>query len=177
MVSEMAIENLNDLKDLENLDSGVHEVKKRALIFDLLGARYGFLIRDLTTVFSPDQIVPLPNAPSFIMGLTNYRNEIIPVVDIRKKLADMEPVYSSQNRLIKVAYRDMHLCIFIEKIIELVQYGQEDLMESFELEAGDVPRFWATDKIVVNGQDTLILDLPVVLGDLYDEAHNKSIGG
>lgn len=168
----MAIEGLKELKDLEELDFSARKVKKRALIFDLFGARYGFLIKDLSTVFTPDQIVPLPNAPDFIVGLTSYRNEIIPVIDIRKKINAFGQNYSSQNRLIKVAYRNMLLCIFVEKIVELVQYGEEDLVQNQEFKTVDIPHIWVTDRIVANGQETFILDLSTILGDLYDEAHN-----
>lgn len=168
----MAIEGLKELKDLEELDFSAHKAKKRALIFDLFGVRYGFLIKDLITVFSPDQIVPLPNSADFIMGLTNYRNEIIPVIGIRKKNNPLGQNYSPQNRLIKVIYRNMLLCVFAEKIIELVQYGEEDLVQNLEFKTVDIPHVWVTDRIVVNGQETFILDLSTALGDLYDEAHN-----
>ncbi len=173
----MALEEFENLRDLEDFDAESPEHRKRAIIFDLACARYGFLLRDIITVFEPDQITPLPNPPQCIIGLTNYRNETVPVIDFRSKISTAKPTYSPNNRLIKVQFRDMSLALFIEKIGEPVQYGKEDIVDSSEIEAGDIPARWILELINVHDEKVLILDIPALLEELYDEIHHKSPGG
>lgn len=175
----MFVEKFKEMKDLE--DSGLGSSKefsrgKRAIIFDLALARYGFLLKDINTVFTPDIINPLPNTPDFILGLTNYRNDVLPVIDLRKKLYSLKPAYSPFNRLAKVRFQDMSLAIFLERIVESVQYGTQDIVDHGDQKENDVPPDWILESIRFQKQKVSILNLQVVLGSLYDEVHHQSTG-
>ncbi len=169
----MTVKEFENLKDLEDLDFDDREHKKRAIIFNLAHGQFGFLLRSILTLFTPDKIVPVPNTPDFIAGLVSYRNEIIPVVDLRKKFGHPEIKYSSKNRLIRVQYQDIPLCIFIEKIVELVQYGSDEITNPSKDSNNGVPPEWIMETIKVNGRDAFILDISALLENLYKETHGR----
>ena len=55
------------------------------VVFELGGESYGVPITDVAQVREPLPIMPLPNVPSYVLGLINLRGVILPVLDLRQK--------------------------------------------------------------------------------------------
>ena len=42
-------------------------------------------------ILQPQRVTPVPRAPAFVEGVVNLRGAIVPVVDLRKRLAAGPP--------------------------------------------------------------------------------------
>lgn len=69
--------------DEGELDSG-REARKyvRVLAFRLGDERYAIEISNAKEVFKVQAVTKMPNAPQFIVGVTNLHGEVIPLIDI-----------------------------------------------------------------------------------------------
>ncbi len=66
------------------------EMENKYVIFKLSDEYYGLSIDNVISIEKPSQSTRIPNAPDYIKGVINLRGEVIPVIDLRKKL-EMEP--------------------------------------------------------------------------------------
>lgn len=161
----------SQLPDLEDLDFETPAYKKRALVVELAGGLYGLPLGGLITVFSVGQITPLPNAPRHILGLANFRNEILPVIDIGTRLRPSRPFsYKEHNRLVKVPFESTSVSIVTERIVDLLHYGFEEILSPTDGPPSNLPQAWIFEFIQFQDQKVCVLNIPSILKELYHES-------
>ena len=66
--------------DLENLE------ELPWVIFRLQGQNYAVVATDVREMLALPQVTPVPRAPDFIRGMINLRGEVMPLVDLRRRM-------------------------------------------------------------------------------------------
>lgn len=56
------------------------------VIFSLHNQRFAFSVNDVREMVAMQKIVSVPDNPSYFRGVTNLRGQVLPVVDLRKKM-------------------------------------------------------------------------------------------
>jgi purine-binding chemotaxis protein CheW len=56
------------------------------LIFETGGIRYGLPLNNVLRVESAAAVTPLPDAPEVVTGILNVHGQLLPVMDVRKRL-------------------------------------------------------------------------------------------
>lgn len=77
---------------------------RQYVIFTLEDELYGI---DINQVLRIERMLPLtrvPNAPPFVIGVCNLRGNVVPVIDLRKRLA--LPTHPSENAKIIIVTAD-----------------------------------------------------------------------
>ncbi len=69
-----------DSIDLENLE------ELPWVIFRLQGQNYAVMATDVREMLALPQVTPVPRAPDFIRGMINLRGEVMPLVDLRRRM-------------------------------------------------------------------------------------------
>lgn len=72
------------------------------LSFILGDVAYGIPILEVREIIGMAPITPLPNAPSFFLGVVNLRGKIIPVLDLRTRLGLARAETTSESCIIVV---------------------------------------------------------------------------
>jgi purine-binding chemotaxis protein CheW len=76
--------------ELASEPSAIPEEKKfsdiRIVLFELAGKKYGVDVSQVQGVVDIMNITSIPKAPHYMEGVTNLRGEVLPVIDLRKKL-------------------------------------------------------------------------------------------
>jgi purine-binding chemotaxis protein CheW len=84
--------------------------------FSLAGELFALRVEDVQEVLMPQPLTPVPLAPAHIVGLLNLRGQIMPAVDLRRRLGfaprdDAKPgsllVLMAEERLISVVVDDI----------------------------------------------------------------------
>ena len=63
-----------------------NESAQRYLQFDLGNERYAIALLNVKEVIPLPETTPLPDSPSYYIGIMNLRGQIISIMDFRKKL-------------------------------------------------------------------------------------------
>ncbi len=63
---------------------------------------FGVNILSVQEIIRSTDVTPVPNSPSFIEGVINLRGDIIPVIDLRKRLKLFDPDKSQQSNWILI---------------------------------------------------------------------------
>ncbi|MBX7197200.1 MAG: chemotaxis protein CheW [Sandaracinaceae bacterium] len=65
--------------------------ERKLVLFGVGTVVYGLPIERVREVVNPLEIIPLPHAPPSVVGVTDHRGEVVPVVDLRSRF-DLPPV-------------------------------------------------------------------------------------
>ena len=90
------------------------EATEHLATFFLSGEEYGVDVRLVQEIVRVSEITPVPRAPAFIKGVINLRGRVIPVVDLKRKLAlgeVSEAARSSRIVVVKVRERLVGLLV------------------------------------------------------------------
>ncbi len=103
------------------------EMENKYVIFKLSDEYYGLSIDNVISIEKPSQSTRIPNAPDYIKGVINLRGEVIPVIDLRKKL-EMEPKEIDRNsRIIIVSSDEIFAGLIVDTSSEVLEINKEDI--------------------------------------------------
>ena len=102
------------------------------LTFEVDNEEYGVDVLKVQEIIRYREPTAMPNAPEVIKGVINFRGEVIPVVDLRKKfnLADKE--YDNFTVIIALEVKDKIVGVIVDQVSDMVSFSDEDIQENLE---------------------------------------------
>lgn len=76
----------------------------------------------------PGHIRPLPASIDFLEGIIHLRNDVIPVINMKKRLGLKRIVYSETAKVAVVRLFDQQIGLMFDDIKEVIRVGQQDIM-------------------------------------------------
>ena len=133
------------------------------LTFALGGEEYGVEILKVQEIRGYSAVTPIPNTPAYVKGVMNLRGTIIPVVDLRSKLAMQETEYSQFTVIIVVTVGTKVMGLIVDAVSDVLDIPRTDIQATPDFGAHVDARFIngmarAGEKLVV------LLDIERVLG-------------
>lgn len=89
--------------------------------FHLETEEFGVDIGRVQEIIRVGQITVVPNAPEFIRGVINLRGKIIPVLDLRKRLALPETPFDKNSRIIVVEAGPKVLGLLVDRVSQVIR--------------------------------------------------------
>jgi len=133
------------------------------LTFTLGQEEYGVEILKVHEIKGYSAVTPIPNTPGYIKGVMNLRGTIIPVVDLRAKLAMAEAEYNQFTVIIVVTVGAKVMGLVVDAVSDVLNIPRTDIQATPDFGAQVDVKFIngmakAGEKLIV------ILDLDRVLG-------------
>ena len=69
----------------------------------------------------------MPNTKEYVKGVMNLRGEVIPIVDLRKKLGLSEKEVNSSSRVIVVSKDDVKVGLLVDSSSEVIEIDKNDI--------------------------------------------------
>ena len=76
------------------------------------------------------EITEMPESEDYIKGLINLRGKIIPVIDVRVRFKQPELPYNDRTCVIVITVKDMVVGLIVEKIAEVVEITEDNILDS-----------------------------------------------
>lgn len=96
----------------------------KPVIFHLGNEEYGVDITAVSSIEQYQQVIPVPNAQSYILGLTNLRGQIIPVYSLRRKFNMPDFAGNSSDRkLIIVRIKDTLMALDVDAVSDIQEFS------------------------------------------------------
>lgn len=102
----------------------------RYLTFQLGGEILGIPILTVKEINRVEQITPVPETPSYVVGVMNLRGEIIPVVNLRLKFNLEEIAFSRDTCIIVIELASRNIGIIVDTVKEVVDFNKGDVEEN-----------------------------------------------
>jgi purine-binding chemotaxis protein CheW len=101
-----------------------HEV----LAFVLAGEEYGVDILRLREIIRTRPVTEVPRAPPFVLGVIGVRGEVLPVLDLRRRLKLRAPrAEGPANRVLVVKKGDEAFGLVVDEVRQVVRLRDEDI--------------------------------------------------
>ncbi len=91
------------------------------ITFGLDREEYGIKVGQVREVIRVTEITRVPQSPAHVRGVTNLRGRILPVVEIRTRLALEAGVVTQRSRIIVVEVHDRVLGILVDAVLQVAK--------------------------------------------------------
>lgn len=88
--------------------------------FRVGGHRFGFNVFEVERVLRYEAPTPLPKAPVFLEGMLAYGDDVIPVIDLRKRL-DVPATVDDHTRTIILEWDEGRVGLVVDAVLALLQ--------------------------------------------------------
>lgn len=122
--------------------------------FSMEGEFYAFPVSQVREVVRVPEIVPVPGAPSFVLGIINLRGQIVTVIDLRERFGLPGKELEDRSRVLVVEVEGKTLGVLVDAAHEVIPIAADEITEA--------PRMTSTEgspfiEGVVTRKDELII--------------------
>jgi len=132
------------------------------LTFMLSGEEYGVDILTVQELRGWEETTPIPNTPSFVLGVINLRGVVVPIVDLRDRfgLDRMEYGPTTVVIIVKVeaAGKERVLGIVVDAVSEVYDISNEDMQPPPDME-GSISIDFVTGLATMDDKMVILLDI------------------
>ncbi|MBQ9120173.1 MAG: purine-binding chemotaxis protein CheW [Lachnospiraceae bacterium] len=101
----------------------------KQVIFKLGEEEYGMDITLVNAIENYTGVVPIPNAPAYILGILNLRGEVIPVYSLRKKFGMPETGPTESTQLLIARKDGMAVAYKVDSVSEILEVADSEFQE------------------------------------------------
>ena len=105
------------------------------LTFTLGGEEYAIDILKVQEIRGYEAVTPIPNTPAFMKGVVNLRGLIVPIIDLRIKLALETVAYDQFTVVIILSIRGRIVGVVVDSVSDVVALAAEEIREAPQLGA------------------------------------------
>lgn len=134
------------------------------LVFFLDGQEFAIPISYVVDIINVQPVTKVPNCPEFILGITNLRGKVIPIVDVRIRFGKMPVPPTDRTCIIVVEERGSSVGLLIDSVSEVISLADDEISPPPTLNGSMESRFIQGIGKAESGVK-LILDCHTVLDD------------
>lgn len=101
--------------------------EKQYVVFHLEGQLYGAEITVVREVSYLSPITRLPNTPAYVEGVIDLRGEVMPVIDIRKRLGLPSRQPDGETRVMILSVGDMTSALVVDGVEQVLTLSDEQI--------------------------------------------------
>ncbi len=100
-----------------------HEIEM--LSFRLSGEEYAVMVDHVKEVLKNRDMTPVPNAPDYVLGVTGLRGEVLPVIDLCKRLGLPAGTRDDKSRIIVVSLNEEEAGIVVDRVTGVIRIADD----------------------------------------------------
>lgn len=105
----------------------IHETLIRWITFQLGDEVYGVEVKGVREILRISDILPVPGAPDYVLGITNIRGNVVTVVDGRKRI-NLQPIdYTDATRMIVLESCDDVVAIVVDNVADIIDLPESSI--------------------------------------------------
>ena len=106
--------------------------KEHFLLFSLQEECYAIPVEQVHHILCPTDIVPIPDAPFYVLGVIKHRGKVVPISDLRLMLGLTPLPFSARTVAIILEENGLRNGIIVDKVIEVIPIDQAEIEKSPE---------------------------------------------
>ena len=99
-------------------------------------SRFGIETAACRQVFRVPYIVPLPQVPSYVLGIINVRGQIVSVISLAILMGLPRLALTDASRLVIIAHDNKKTAIVADSVQHIVEYNAGEVQNVGRIEAG-----------------------------------------
>ncbi|MGE5474727.1 MAG: chemotaxis protein CheW [Ignavibacteriales bacterium] len=169
------IENNNDIQEKDNgnivnvnaseFEDEEYELEENQyVIFRIDDKDFGIEIQHVHEIDRLKEVVinPVPKAPDYVEGIINLRGEVVPVLDLRKKLGLPVKEIGRETRILIVKMENKTIGLIVDMVLRVINIDSKEITITPE-EISDVNTRFFSGIVRLEKRITLLLNINEVL--------------
>ncbi len=128
---------------------------KRYVVFSIGEGRFAIPLAEVSRIVRYENVTDVPAAPPFVDGVINLGGEVIPVVNLPRRLALTGAETTRKNRVIVVQKQERRYGLLVDGVREILELEQDSVAPEAASVFGMKPEFVLG--IVRNREKLLVL--------------------
>jgi len=112
------------------------EKEEKYLCYNIASQLFGVRIDHVQEVLAMQQAAKLPKLPTFVEGIINYQNKVIPLVDLRKRFGLKRIVNKESTRIMVVNINDELVGMIADEIQHIIKIEEKRLKKPSKMFRG-----------------------------------------
>ncbi|MBU5437485.1 chemotaxis protein CheW [Tissierella sp. MSJ-40] len=143
------------------------------VVFKLGKEEFGIDIMNVKEIVPHQDSIQIPNTPSFIEGIINFRGSVIPIINLKKRFKLDYDEITKDTRIIVITLEEKQIGFIVDEASQTVRLDDDQIDEAPDIISG-VDRRYITGVGKLDEKRLLILiDLEKVLSDNEIDEINK----
>ena len=131
------------------------------VVFKVAGQEFAFNIFQVERILRYEAPAALPKAPDFLEGVLRYRDAVVPLIDLRKRLAVPAPL-RDDTRTVILEWEGGKIGIIVDAVTEVLQLGASAISPPAKIVKGLAAAYIA-GLAVKDGRTIIILNAAQLL--------------
>ena len=102
--------------------------EQKYITFTIGDEEYGIPVLEIHEIVRLENIIQVPNAVHYLVGMMDVRGTVIPILDLRKKLG-IEGISSDVERAILFSVGKRKIGLAVEKVAHVMNFGPDQIDE------------------------------------------------
>lgn len=154
--------------------SSAGQQELQLVVFKIGEEEFGVEINQVKEIVRLLPITPVPKVSAFIKGVVNLRGQILPVIDLAKRLNLKVVPYSEKTRIMVLELREIALGMIVDEVVEVVKITKDDIKEKPELIAAQVQYEYLKGVVKLGERLIILIDLAKIFSSEEAEDIRKT---
>jgi purine-binding chemotaxis protein CheW len=143
-----------------------HDPSKNLVGFVIGDVEYAVAIARVKEIANPQAVVALPHAPHAVVGVADFRGEVVPVIDLRTHFGLTQVPSTRRTKWIVVDVADRLAALVVDAVTDVFGTGGAELRPAPSLGGGDRAR--GIEGVATHGAGMVFVLDPARLRELTD---------
>ena len=153
-------ENFSIDNDEESEEEGIVQL----VGFNIVGEKFGVDILMVQEIIRAAEITSVPNSPEFVEGVINLRGNIIPVIDLRKRLhLYQEDQAQAKSWVLILSISGRVVGFVVDRVTEVLKIPEESIEPAPDIVVTGLESQYIQGVCDINNQLVVILDFDLIL--------------
>ena len=132
--------------------------------FNIADEKFGVNILMVQEIIRSAQVTKVPNSPDFVEGVINLHGNIIPVIDLRKRLNLYgEDSENKQVWMLILNINDSNVGFVVDRVTEVIQVEEDSIEPAPEIIVAGLESQYIDGVCDIDGKLIILLDFDLVL--------------
>ena len=137
--------------------------ENQLVVFKIGNEEFGVDISQVREIVRLLEITYMPKAPAFIEGVVNLRGQVVPIIDLAKRLGISSSPRGDATRIIVIEIGDSVVGMVVDFVSEVLRLPSENIEEVPGLIETEVPEHYIRGVGKLENRLLVLLDLNLVL--------------
>lgn len=124
---------------------------------------FGVNILSVQEIIRSARITPVPNSPDFVEGVINLRGDIIPVVDLRKRLSLFDEGAEQRSWILILDIDNKIIGFIVDEVTEVLKIDEESIEPAPDIVVSGLQSQYIYGVVDIEDRLVIILDFDRVL--------------
>ena len=134
------------------------------VVFKLSNEEFAVEVSSVEAIIKLQAITKVPHAPAHVVGVTNLRGNIVPVIDLKKRLSLPATENSLDTRIIVALLQDSKVGMIVDAVSQVIEIDDSQIEPTPQISTS-IDSTYIRGIVKVENLLVIMLDLAMVFSD------------